>query len=72
MRMRKKSERESFVKQYEIGENFIRVEFSTGKSFLYTYESAGKEHVEEMKRLALVGDGLNSYINICVKKLHEV
>lgn len=72
MRPRKKSDRDSLVKRFEIGEDFIKVELSSGASYLYTYESAGKNNIEEMKRLAHAGDGLNSFINTCVKNKHEI
>ena len=30
--------------------------------YRYSYINTGQAHVEEMKRLAIVGEGLNSYI----------
>lgn len=36
-----------------------------------SYESAGRENVEEMKRLAAQGYGLNSFINRRIKYLYE-
>lgn len=61
---------DSGVEAYEIGEDFIRVRFSKGGVYLYTYASAGAGNVEEMKRLAVRGDGLNAYINKYAKKLY--
>lgn len=72
MRRRKKNESDGLVKHYEIGDDFVKIELSSGANLLYTYESAGKNNIEEMKRLALLGDGLNSYINTCVKNKHEI
>ncbi len=63
---------DSGVASYEIGANFITVFFrGTARSYTYSYSSAGREHVEEMKRLAEIGDGLNSYINRFVKYRYE-
>ena len=52
----------SGVKAFVIGNDFIRVMFSTGRIYTYSYHSAGIEKVEEMKRLAIRGCGLNSFI----------
>ena len=56
-------DRDSGVVRYEIGSDFIRVQFSDGSQYLYTNSSAGSSHIESMKRLAQRGDGLNAYIN---------
>lgn len=61
----------SGVSAFEIGTDFIKVMFSTGKIYTYTYRSAGMEKVEEMKRLALGGCGLNSFIMRHVKYDYE-
>ena len=52
----------SGVSFFEIGNDFIKVMFSNGKIYTYTYRSAGMDKVEEMKRFALRGCGLNSFI----------
>lgn len=57
----------SAVSSYEIGSDYIRVEF-TGSIYEYTYASAGRHHIENMKTLAQSGSGLNSYIMKYVKK----
>jgi len=63
---------DSGVVGYEIGDTFIRVKFSgTAKIYTYSYQSAGVNHVEEMKRLARCGDGLNSYIKLNANNLYE-
>ncbi|BCW94642.1 MAG: hypothetical protein WHS44_10080 [Fimbriimonadales bacterium] len=59
---------QSGVAAYEIGDDYIRVQFKDGSVYLYTYESAGREHIETMKALACKGEGLNGYINRCVRK----
>ncbi|WP_299114337.1 hypothetical protein [uncultured Winogradskyella sp.] len=58
----------SGVHSYEIGMDRIIVTFSTNASYEYTYASASRQHIENMKSLALQGQGLNSYINKYVKK----
>ncbi len=52
----------SSIREFDIGSDFIAVKFSDGKIYRYTYRSAGSDKVEEMKRLARQGAGLNSYI----------
>ena len=54
---------DSGILGYESGSDSIRVEFSNGSVYLYTYASAGESNIEEMKRLATDGQGLNSFIN---------
>ena len=53
----------SNITGYDYGDDYIQIEFVNGEVYTYTYESAGKENVEEMKGLADNGNGLNSYIN---------
>jgi len=53
----------SGVREYEPGPDFIRVQFHSGDLYLYTYESAGRDNVEEMKRLAVAGKGLSTFIS---------
>ena len=59
---------DSGVARYEIGSDYIRVQFEDGSVYLYTYTSAGSSNIEEMKRLAATGDGLNAFINRNVRK----
>jgi hypothetical protein len=56
----------SGISAYEIGSDFIKVKFKFG-TYLYTYESAGREAVEQMKNLAKTGNNLNTFINQHVK-----
>jgi hypothetical protein len=58
----------SGVRSYEIDDDSIVVEFKDESKYLYNYTASGKAHVEEMKRLANAGQGLNSYISRHVKK----
>ncbi|RLA84134.1 MAG: hypothetical protein DRG78_02275 [Epsilonproteobacteria bacterium] len=53
---------DSGVSEYEINDDGIIIQFNTGAKYLYTYTSAGTSNIEEMKKLALRGEGLNSYI----------
>jgi len=62
---------ESNVSGYNIGPYFIQVMFSSGNVYRYSYDSAGQENVEEMKRLAIAGQGLGSFIQNNVKYDYE-
>jgi hypothetical protein len=57
----------SGVKEYEIGSDYIRIQFSGGSTYTYTYSSAGSNNIETMKRLATGGQGLGTFINRNVK-----
>ncbi len=59
---------DSGVVAYEIGSDSITVMFSDESIYLYTYQSAGRANIEHMKRLAIDGEGLNSFINRRVRK----
>lgn len=48
---------------YATGRTWILVQFKDNALYLYTNESCGAEHVRELKRLAKLGEGLDSYIN---------
>ncbi|EKD44265.1 MAG: hypothetical protein ACD_71C00191G0001 [uncultured bacterium (gcode 4)] len=56
---------DSGVTGYESGTDYIIVQFASGKDTLYTYTHAhtGILHVENMKKFADAGMGLNSYIS---------
>jgi hypothetical protein len=53
----------SGIAAYEEGSKFIRIQFTSGSIYLYTYESAGEDDIEEMKELAREGSGLTRFIN---------
>jgi hypothetical protein len=58
---------DSGVRTFEVGDDFIVIEFVPGSSsserfYRYTNESAGAESVREMKRLADAGQGLSTYV----------
>ena len=58
---------DSGVAAYEISEESVTVQFTTGAIYSYTYQSAGAANIEEMKTLAKHGEGLNSFIMKNVK-----
>lgn len=58
----------SMVQFYEIGSEHITILFKdTPERYKFSYQSAGKDHVEKMKVLAKNGLGLNGYILVYVK-----
>ena len=64
-------DRDSGVARYEIGEDFIDVEFKGGGAYRYGYAATGAAHVETMKLLAGTGTGLNAYINRHVRERYD-
>ncbi len=61
----------SGVRGYEIGPDYITIEFSDGAVYRYTYASVGQENVERMKGFATAGQGLNTFLSTTVGKLYE-
>jgi hypothetical protein len=57
------SGKSSGVTGYEIGIDFISLQFINGESYVYSYASAGKANIETMKSLALANKGLSTYIS---------
>jgi hypothetical protein len=57
-----KSGKDSGVIAYEIGNDYIIVEFKTRDVYTYSYSSADEEAIEEMKRRALASEGLSTFI----------
>ena len=64
-------DRDSNVFAYELGPDYIRIQFKTGKVYLYTNASAGVQNIKQMKDLAELGNGLNSFIMRNVKDRYE-
>jgi hypothetical protein len=63
---------DSGVIAYEIGDDYIKIKFArSSKSYTYSYNKAGKVHVESMKQLAENGRGLSTYISKYAKDLYE-
>ena len=58
----------SGVYAYEIGPDSITVQFKSGDLYLYDHEITGRSAVERMKRLAVTGTGLATYISQTVRK----
>ena len=62
----------SNVKCYNISENYIDIEFyNTPLVYRYSNVVPGRQVLNELKRLAIQGHGLNSYINKYVKENYE-
>ena len=58
----------SGIRSYDITYDSITILFSDGGLYVYDYETTGVDRVEEMKRLARNGKGLNSFISRVIKK----
>jgi hypothetical protein len=54
---------ESRIIGYDEGQDYIIIYFENGSEYTYSYDSAGEQNVEEMKKIADGGAGLNSFIN---------
>jgi hypothetical protein len=59
---------DSAVVAYEMGNDFIKVQFRDGWIYTYNDESAGHNNIEHMKTLASAGSGLNGFISSVVKE----
>jgi hypothetical protein len=60
----------SWISAFEIGDDYIKIQFIDGVIHLYTNSSAGGKHIQKMKELAIAGKGLHSYIDKHVKKMY--
>ena len=68
MQIYKDIDNDSGVHGFEISDTSIIVWFDgTQRSYTYSYQSAGQPNIEQMKKLALAGEGLNAFINKYVK-----
>ncbi|MCD6018839.1 MAG: hypothetical protein K0S53_1960 [Bacteroidetes bacterium] len=67
----KDATRNSGILSYSLGDDYIKIVFKTGSTYLYTNKSTGKRHIEQMKKLAVKGKGLATYINIHVRDRFE-
>jgi len=61
---------DSGVAAFEVGADFIVVQFTTGARYLYNHAATGAANIARMKELALDGHGLNEFINRHVRKLY--
>ena len=50
------------IKAYQDGPDWVEIHFQRGEIRFYSYASAGKENIEQMKRLASRQQGLEKYI----------
>ena len=60
--------RDSEITFFEVNKFSILVQFKDRGSYVYNYSVTGEIHVEEMKKLARIGEGLNEYINKNVRR----
>jgi len=60
--------RTSPIVAYDFGENSITIKFVDGSVYLYTYDNAGNANVEQMKKYAGIGHGLNGFLTRFLKK----
>ncbi|SNB43594.1 conserved hypothetical protein [Flavobacterium psychrophilum] len=58
-----RSGKKSGVTAYEIGSDFIIVQFNGSKNYTYSNRSAGISAVNTMKSLAIGQSGLSTYIS---------
>ena len=58
----------SGVVAYDMGPDYIDIEFHGGVLYRYTHQVPGKQHVETMKALAVEGQHLATYINQHVRE----
>jgi hypothetical protein len=58
----------SGIEAYEIRERSIVIRFKHAGSYIYNYDNPGPEEVEHMKRLALSGKDLSTYISQKVRR----
>lgn len=59
---------DSGITAYEIGLGQIIVQFKDGAQYLFNAQKPGLISVSEMQKLAVAGEGLNSYIRRIVRK----
>jgi hypothetical protein len=70
MQTYKNLSRTSGVHSFELQGASIKVRFKdSSRVYVYSYQSAGGEYVETMKKLAVAGHGLNTFINQYTKSL---
>jgi hypothetical protein len=62
----------SNVESYEIGNDYIAVKFKgKNKIYVYSYSTAGAQNVDQAKKIAENGSGLNNYIMLNMKNNFE-
>ena len=58
-----KSGKASGVTGYEMGEDYITVQFGGANAYTYTYALNGKAIIDKMKKMALSSKGLSTFIS---------
>jgi hypothetical protein len=58
------------VRAFALHNTSIDVEFQDGRRYRYDYNRPGAEKVETMKRLAIEGNGLTTFINQHVREAY--
>lgn len=54
----------SGITHYEIGVEYIAIRFENqSEIYIYTNVQTGKRHIDKMKKLAISGKGLSTYIS---------
>ncbi len=54
---------DSGISAYDYGDEWIRIQFKHGGTYEYRLAGIGSSHLNNLKRLADSGDGLNTYLN---------
>lgn len=62
---------DSGIAGYELGDDFILVQFKGGATYRYGSVKPGQYHVDRMKAHAIAGRGLATYISQNVGDLYE-
>jgi hypothetical protein len=57
----------SGVRAYRLGDDFIEVMFKSKDIYLYTSQSTSRSNIDVMKKLAVEGRGLGTFISQRVK-----
>lgn len=67
MKLCKDVSKNSGILAYEISNDFIKIKFKDGEVYTYNYKKPGKPAIKEMKKKAVQGEGLATYINKFVR-----
>ena len=59
---------DSGITHYQMEIDNISIKFKDGAVYTYTDNKCGKNHIDEMKRLAQHGSGLHSYLTLNCKE----
>lgn len=65
------TDKASNITAYEIGANYIKVKYNSNSVDTFSYDKAGRNHVELMKSLAESGSGLKRYISKYARNLND-